>query len=459
MTRDSYVMRLHSQLGQLPSDRRKEVLEDINRHFIEGAQEGMSEEALAERLGDPETLAREYIEAFGGERRGGVGPVEPTPTGFALEFLGRQPYNPSWSLAMPDEPSLNIEVSSVDTRVDSYDGDTLDARFEGFRVNARDDYPRIEASCSPDGTLLVRQVNWNDGQWGGLGLLWLARPMLKGTLTVRVPKAVMLKEAVVKNSSGDIGIETLSAGQTALSASSGDITARGVAAGGTLSVRSSSGDIELERSACASLEAEVSSGDLTVSEVDAGRARLKSNSGGQSIKRLTAELDVEAESSSGDIKIAEVSAGTLRVKANSGGVRMDGVNVKGICKANTVSGSLHAKRVVCEEARLGSSSGGIKLDEADVGSVEAGAASGSVTLRLVKAVPARVGTSSGSVSLTVPRGSGIKYSFSTASGSMRCGAEQTIEAQGRGGSRGTIGSGETPVSVSTASGSFKLEFS
>jgi uncharacterized membrane protein len=67
MTRAEYMLRFTQKLGNLPDGRKQEIIEDIMAHFAEGAEAGIGEETLAEGLGQPETLAKEYRATFATE--------------------------------------------------------------------------------------------------------------------------------------------------------------------------------------------------------------------------------------------------------------------------------------------------------------------------------------------------------------------------------------------------------
>ncbi len=68
MTRAEYMIRLTDKLGNLPEGRRREIVEEILAHFNDGGSEGISDEALAEGLGSPELLAKEYRAAYASEQ-------------------------------------------------------------------------------------------------------------------------------------------------------------------------------------------------------------------------------------------------------------------------------------------------------------------------------------------------------------------------------------------------------
>ena len=68
MTRAEYMIRLTDSLSKLPENRRREVVEEILAHFNDGGGEGISDEALADGLGSPELLAKEYRAAYASEQ-------------------------------------------------------------------------------------------------------------------------------------------------------------------------------------------------------------------------------------------------------------------------------------------------------------------------------------------------------------------------------------------------------
>ncbi len=68
MTRAEYMIRLTDKLSNLPEVRRREIVEEILAHFNDGGSEGVSDEELAEGLGSPEQLAKDYRAAYASEQ-------------------------------------------------------------------------------------------------------------------------------------------------------------------------------------------------------------------------------------------------------------------------------------------------------------------------------------------------------------------------------------------------------
>lgn len=68
MRRDEFIQNVLKGIAQLPPVRQQEIMDDIYRHFIDGAQEHCDEETLCKQLGDPAQLAREYCAMYATER-------------------------------------------------------------------------------------------------------------------------------------------------------------------------------------------------------------------------------------------------------------------------------------------------------------------------------------------------------------------------------------------------------
>jgi len=62
MKRNEFLNSLQQQLADLPYDERQDILADFEEHFRVGANSGKSEEEIAEELGDPAELAKQYVD-------------------------------------------------------------------------------------------------------------------------------------------------------------------------------------------------------------------------------------------------------------------------------------------------------------------------------------------------------------------------------------------------------------
>ncbi|MDL2234221.1 DUF1700 domain-containing protein [Ruminococcaceae bacterium OttesenSCG-928-L11] len=80
VTQHEFLSRLLAGIASLPSQRIQEIEDDIRRHFDEGRENGEGEQALAEKLGDPEALAKEYTILYLEDMEGTQVTTEPLRT-------------------------------------------------------------------------------------------------------------------------------------------------------------------------------------------------------------------------------------------------------------------------------------------------------------------------------------------------------------------------------------------
>lgn len=64
MEKDEYIGRLRKALCRLPDSEREEVLADYEEHFMMGIAEGRTEREIADALGDPVSIGKEYAALF-----------------------------------------------------------------------------------------------------------------------------------------------------------------------------------------------------------------------------------------------------------------------------------------------------------------------------------------------------------------------------------------------------------
>jgi uncharacterized membrane protein len=60
MNQKSFINELQTRLIFLPKERVKDIVSDYEEHFAEGLSKGLSEEQIAQRLGQPKTIAKQY---------------------------------------------------------------------------------------------------------------------------------------------------------------------------------------------------------------------------------------------------------------------------------------------------------------------------------------------------------------------------------------------------------------
>lgn len=98
MTKDEFLTRMERSLTILAPHERIDILSDYVEHFREGEENGKTEEEIAASLGDPEELAKTFLEQKGVDPRA-ASSARPTPgAGYSGQENavppGGQPYRP-----------------------------------------------------------------------------------------------------------------------------------------------------------------------------------------------------------------------------------------------------------------------------------------------------------------------------------------------------------------------------
>ena len=60
MNKKEFLHRMSKYLGNVPREDEQDIMSDFEEHFEMGKKEGRSEEELAESLGDPRTIAKQF---------------------------------------------------------------------------------------------------------------------------------------------------------------------------------------------------------------------------------------------------------------------------------------------------------------------------------------------------------------------------------------------------------------
>ncbi|MDR2657664.1 MAG: DUF4097 domain-containing protein [Oscillospiraceae bacterium] len=233
----------------------------------------------------------------------------------------RQDYKESWSLPIPNEATLFIAVSDVHVKLEPYDGDTLDVRFVGERINVKDDYPRIEA-FSESGEISIQEVEHPFTAGIKLDFFDVTNPQLKGTLTVRFPRETSFSQAPLRTYTGSLDINALTAGQVWLFARSGDITARDLNAQNLMS-ETSGGAQSFERLTVSQVMGFKSdSGEVAVVDGDVGSLTINTYDGDVTLTGLIDDAALNVTTSSGRITIGLTKTVPAQIKTYSGDVAL-----------------------------------------------------------------------------------------------------------------------------------------
>ncbi len=162
-----------------------------------------------------------------------------------------------------------------------------------------------------------KMKSWNNGNF-------------KGSIACKVPRKTNL---IVKNSSGSLDIDQISASTFRLGTSSGSIKAQNIQANGNY--KSSSGSIRVSN-VQGNIEALSSSGSQSWTNID-GNIITKASSG--TIRFNNLKGDVKSVTSSGGMSVNNLD-GTLDLSASSGSIRGEGIQLKGDSRFKTSSGGI-----------------------------------------------------------------------------------------------------------------------
>ena len=235
---------------------------------------------------------------------------------------------------------------------------------------------------------------------------------LNKQLTVTLQEGIVLDDAKIHTTSGDVFIPQLTANQLDLQSTSGDLQA--VAAIKFLCASSTSGDQRLQ---------------------------------------LTAGADsVKVHSTSGSAQVILAGTASLEAETTSGGFSFTGTGKTDRITVNSTSGNVY---ITAEEAglvKVDSSSGTIAAQLTVAGKVELGSTSGSVSLQAGKAEEIKISSTSGDVTAALPEIPGFTARLDTTSGSVNTGLALT-----KAGKTYACGDGSGQVTISTTSGNIRLE--
>ncbi len=60
MTKHEFIESLKVKIGDLPLETQSDIIADYEEHFAAGLEDGKTEDEIAQKLGDPDTIAREF---------------------------------------------------------------------------------------------------------------------------------------------------------------------------------------------------------------------------------------------------------------------------------------------------------------------------------------------------------------------------------------------------------------
>lgn len=64
MTENQYIVELEGLLRRLPLEERQDIVQDIREYFVEGREDGKTDDEITASLGFPSTIATELLSSY-----------------------------------------------------------------------------------------------------------------------------------------------------------------------------------------------------------------------------------------------------------------------------------------------------------------------------------------------------------------------------------------------------------
>jgi len=279
-----------------------EILRDHAEMIESALSEGVSEEELSLKFGNPEKLARELYEDYKnidmGINLNGDYEVEEELKGYELfkSFM-----------VVDNELEVQIGMVSEDVTLYSHNGDSIEVYIKGSNERYESKYE--------DGVFQLRTVKKIS--------FFIGRKSVK--FIVRIPKNVAIGLFSYSTTSGDSSIKGISSNEAKFNAVSGDLSLE---------------DIESKH-----VKFNTVSGDVEMNRLKASELSLKSVSGDFNVENVSVERDLNLKSISGDFEFNNV--------------------VSQSAKYNSISGDLNAKEFYSDEISIKSLSGDVSIHNLD----------------------------------------------------------------------------------------------
>ena len=294
-----YLKDLEAELKKLKiSDEEiAEILEDHKEMLQEAVEEGITDEEIELKFGDPEKIAKElYEDVLSDKTSKKVEPVLGTGDLQGYELIKSFPVLDGFKV-------VNISLISEDVIYFPYEGESIEVYTRGkYR----------EESYT---------INYNDGAFNLLRSKGKVSFNVFGKKTpdfgVRVPKA-QLEEFKLNLVSGDAKVEEVNSGSIDIKTVSGDIEGVNITTSSNLVISVVSGDAEFQGVVANGLEISMVSGDLTLSQANFDELVHIGTVSGDAVCSDLKVPAIEFRTVSGDFKGEEVYCKTVTLKSVSG---------------------------------------------------------------------------------------------------------------------------------------------
>ncbi|MFC4410372.1 DUF4097 family beta strand repeat-containing protein [Chungangia koreensis] len=268
MNEQQFLAELNVALSRLPEEERKDVIQDIREYFMDGKEDGKTEEELSASLGSPQAIASEILPSF---------PIE-------TETI----HSETREVIKISEPYMNIRTNVQHGSLIVKPSDTDETKVE---LTGKNDKLRLTAEVI--GQTLT--INLKDVR-RFFSFSFNFTPI---TLTVHVPKK-LYEMIELYTDNGRIMAEKL--------------------LGKTFKAESDNGRIQLQAIAATTLSAETDNGRIEMANIQAEHVRAKTDNGRIELNHVDSQK-VTAESDNGRIEMVNI-AGALYGKTDNGRITL-----------------------------------------------------------------------------------------------------------------------------------------
>jgi len=280
-----------------------EIIHDHEEMIATAMAEGLTEEEIPARFGDPKILARELAE----QSRKQTNPIE--KDGYTL-----------WKSFTPDEKTLHvfIQVVAENVAVQPSEDDDIHVYYQG-----KGKVDRYEISYHK-GTFKLEAPKT-------LGLLFMRSSSDDLDFLVEFPQSLDIQEIKQHGVSSDVKYQNLKSEK--------------------LIINTTSGDLSIQTSQFTYVKVNTVSGDLLFTDVKMGDLDASQVSGDLKIERSKIEGNIHSSTVSGDIEINDTEANDVEFSAVSGDVNGCEFYPKTI-KFKSVSGDMNLTNKESREIKV-----------------------------------------------------------------------------------------------------------
>lgn len=235
-------------------------------------------------------------------------------TGIGLNNMGISVYTMD---DLQSNAADNYEEEHI--RLDAFSDIALNVSYADIRIEESDHYGLSYKTNinnrltyeTDNNTLTVLQENNYTGtfQWMFFGIDTSAFHSGRKSeyITIYVPAGCKLKDITLRNSSGDISLDNLSAG--------------------SVSINATYGTVDMSTVTSASLDIRVETGDICMSDINTGALHIFGSYGDWLMKRITASEETTIKLQTGSLDIVDSSLNDIQVRNSYGDITGDNVSV------------------------------------------------------------------------------------------------------------------------------------